>query len=152
MTNDIPAGYQLHVHCWENDADNYSLKVLSGLTKADVDFYLCLLGKFKSKNHRADPGLGNSYVSPQQVAQAVLDALTRYPGGKAASEFWRALAQEGLEGNDDGLYEALTDLLGAPGEYYYDGPHPFYRVFDRYEVFHLPQGAANVTQEFLHKR
>ena len=151
----IPAGYQLHVHCWENDADNYSLSIISGLSKGDIDFYVHLLSKFKSKNSPRDQGLGNDYVPSEKIVLAINDSLEKY--GAEMSEALKASWLELVkiwndEDDDDGLTETMWTILGTPGEYYFDGEHPFYRVFDRYQVFYFPQEVEDVTQQFLYKR
>lgn len=51
MEESIPAGYQIQITSWENDADNYNTKILSGLTKEDAKFYIEFAKLFKTPYH-----------------------------------------------------------------------------------------------------
>jgi hypothetical protein len=155
QTNDIPVGYQLHIHSWENDADAYGLEVLSGLSKDDVKFYLELLEHFRSRS-RGKGGFGNTIneVDYQKVAKTIQNTLEANPGvSKDIKEtFDLSDVFEEEHDSEDDLNDALSDacqevmgdLIG--GSETYD-----FRVFDRAEVYYYPAPVKNVTREFTSK-
>lgn len=142
MSNEnIPAGYQLHVTTWENDADNYSTQIINGLTEEDVHFLLSLARNFKSRND-TKPGLGNDEVDTDVLTSLIRDALEANPDISSAV---RADWIEGIASGDI-AYELFIDrLLGSPGEGY--GGY-FCRVFDDYEVFYFKTEVKNVSDKF----
>lgn len=53
----IKKGYQLHITTWENDADHYKTKVISGLDVYDCKFIIELCSLFTSAS--SSKGFGN---------------------------------------------------------------------------------------------
>lgn len=78
----IPAGYLFAITTWENDADNYCTKSLSGLSEGAVQFLVEFVELFYSKNTSRDGKtyFGNMYEPSQEeidkcyaAVQAVID-------------------------------------------------------------------------------
>lgn len=151
----IPVGYQLHIHSWENDGDASGTEILSGLTEEDVKFYLALLELFGSGG-RGD-GFGNGLdLDMVDVGKTVLEVYLEHPDvSKAVKKQFEWL--KGVKCNvdededaavefSDGLREVMGDLLGFPSTYEYD-----FRVFDGYEVYYFETPVKNVTSKFKAK-
>jgi hypothetical protein len=137
--NNIPSGYQLHITSWENDADNYKTKIISGLTKDDVQFYLHFLSLFEM-----DKPYGNGSVIEYPDAEkiAVTNAYNKcrptspqlLEDVKNSIEHWKT-----SDDSCDWVYETI----GTHG--YGD----FYRVFFSCEVYLIRTPIPNVTEEFV---
>lgn len=144
---DILAGYQLHITTWENDGDSYKTKILSGLTEADVKFYIDIASRFKSDGMRTNRGLyflGNQYVPTEKLADLIEECLNIHPDITAEI---RTHWEEFLADPTDPM-EWFNNILGSPDdEYYYDYKN-FCRVFEEFEVFYYPQSVANATALF----
>ena len=144
----IPAGYWLRIMTWENDGDNYQTQDIYGLTDSDVLFYIDLASKFTSRNDNDNPGLGNSFVPIQSIIKAVKDSLKKFPGiSEDHKDFWKSSFSN--QDEDECLLEHLYEfILGFPGEGYYSENPNFCRVFDRVEVFRIPNEIEDVTKRF----
>ena len=80
MCNEIPAGYQLHIKTWENDADHYLTQVISGLTEEDVKFHLFIVSHFYSRNGFSfKRGLGNGSIPEGTLIELIQSAVTKFP-------------------------------------------------------------------------
>ena len=133
----IPSGYQLHITSWENDADNYKTKILSGLTKEDVQFYLHFLNHFESHNpygngciysHAEKIAITNAYEKCRPTSSQLLEDVEN------SIEHWKT-----SDDSCDWVYETI----GTWGE------GDFYRVFDSCEVYLIQTPIPNVTGEFV---
>ena len=136
----IPSGYQLHVRTWENDGDNYSTQVQSGLTRADVLFSLDVAKRFESENASSSPGWGNAGQSSEDLTDFIKETMARHPDLSAA------LRNEWLQ--DPGyVYGVLEQrILGRTSDY--GDEENFCRVFEDYKVFFLPREGKDVTDQF----
>ena len=135
----IPSGYQLHITSWENDADNYKTKILSGLTKEDVQFYIHFLSHFEM-----DKPYGNGSVRKHPGAEKI--AITN------AYEKCRPTSPELLEDVENSLEIWKTSNFSC--DWVYEtigiwGEGDFYRVFDSYKVYLVHTPMPNVTGEFV---
>jgi len=152
MDNDnIPAGYQVVITSWENDADHYKDQTFSGLSKEDAAFIIDLAKLFKSVNHHGDSGFGGSARHYQMnrkgsdYEEDLMDAwdavVAKHPGiSEAVRESFVP------EERDFGYYgEMATELVHYPGEDYHDG---YIRVFDDFKVFFFETEVKNVSKEF----
>jgi hypothetical protein len=137
--DNIPSGYQLHITSWENDADNYKTKILSGLTKEDVQFYLHFLNHFEMNKHYGNKDIGD-YPDAEKIA------ITN------AYEKCRPTSPQLLEDVENSIEhwktsnfscEWVDDTIGIWNE----GGN--YRVFDSYEVYLIRTPIPNVTGEFV---
>lgn len=137
---DIPAGYQLHVTTWENDADAYNTEIFSGLTETDVKFLLSIAKKFVSKNNSRN-GLGNGGVPSKKLLKVVNDALKKFPDVSQK-------IRDDFTVDEDTVWEAITEILGYPVSEYYWEEENFCRVFDRYEVFLIETPIKDVSAQF----
>lgn len=141
MSN-LPSGYQLHITTWENDADNYQIKIMSGLTKEDVDFYLDMARKFKSRNQDKSCW-GNQEVAADDLVPFIDGLLAKHTGlSEKVRAYWSIEDELGDYdmAEDDVKYEMYLDILsenvlGQPGEYYDLG---FCRVFAEFKVLFIP--------------
>lgn len=159
---DIPAGYQIHVTSWENDADSYATKIVSGLTEADVAFLVGVLGICHSRNGRSKMGIGNGALEGDKaelLIDHVTELLTLRANDKSPTlDAWReALADEIRDGEEadefipgSHFYELLVEFLGYPYEELYRCEYTnFCRVAQTIEVFHLKEAAKNVSKQFV---
>jgi len=152
MSN-IPAGYQLHVTTWENDADAYQTKILNGLGINDVTFLVALAKQFKSRN--SSNGLGNGATTRDELIAAITSALTVCkPNQKLQDQIDAFYTIKDEEDEDDTngfyVYEWLTEtLLGYPVEEFYRYDYErFCRVYSSHEVFLIPLECINVSEQF----
>lgn len=149
----IPKGYQVHITTWENDGDNYSTQILSGLTAGDVTFYIAIASKFKMYR---EPEIGNSYVPAEKLAEIISDILKQsrptlrpevvQPWVEALEKF-TADEKDEEEWAADFIYENLLELLGSPSEFYCDEPN-FCRMVESIKVFYIPEDCEDITDEF----
>lgn len=156
MNNNIKAGYQLIIDSWENDWDSFKSITLSGLSKEEVHFYIDLLKNFDSASCH-DGGFGNESIDDNELVDYVNEVLLRHPLvseeitknynlGKVEDDF-----DEDHEFSDyvrDSYYVLVTDLLDRPESEYYRSEHNFCRVFERVNVYLIPNEIINVTNEF----
>jgi len=154
MYENVPKGYQLQIHTWENDGDSWTTQTLSGLTKVDVLFYLHILKPFQK-----DGTLGNSFVPVYDLVDIVNKTLQEFlPNRPNMSQDildrWGDAIQLDDRNGSPYIYELLCEeLLGYPNDQYYNDEPNFCRVFDRFEVFYIPvfyipEVLLNVTEEF----
>lgn len=139
----IPAGYQLHITSWTNDADNYKTTIHDGLSEEDVKFLLDVVKPFKS--HHNGGRFGNDDSCTSQINEHILECLKKYP----TTQF-----QEYLEGFEtdidpdedeeeiDGLSDLAYDLVGRDE---YCG----WRVFESAKIFFYPEEVKEVTKQFI---
>lgn len=151
----IPAGYQLHITTWENDADNYTTQIMSGLTKADVNFYLEIARKFVSTNvgqydqdvwTKNGEGWGNRGHTAEELGKLLHEMAAKYPD---ISESIKAKLHDYLHENPEfeDINQWFDDLLGVCSEAYYDIEN-FTKVFDSAKVFSIPVECSDVSGEF----
>lgn len=142
-----PLGLQLRITTWENDADDFSTQLISGLTEADVAFYLAIATLFRSKNHRPIPGIGNQCISDYHLLEIVNDALAKHPDiSQETKDIW---SNEEDVLCEDEVYELFAEhILGCPVQI---EDTNFCRVFNNFEVFEIRLPIENVTERFLIK-
>lgn len=142
-----PIGLQLRITTWENDADDFSTQLISGLTNADVVFYLSLATLFRSRNHRPIPGIGNQSVSSHDLLEIVNDALAKHPDiSQETKDTWSSEEEVLFE---DEVYDLFAEhILGYPVQI---EERNFCRVFEKFEVFEIRWPIENVTEKFKQK-
>lgn len=163
MSEPIPAGYQLHVTSWENDADDYGTEIISGLTEVDVRFLLSIAKQFTSKHSLADSGLGlgNQGNSSLVLARLIEKALTDHPDiSDDLRSVWilegvpEDLDDEDLDEDEFGdlgkdAAEMISTLLGSTTNDCYMSEPNFCRVFSSFEVFWFETSVPDVTSKFI---
>lgn len=127
-SNDIPAGFQLQVTSWENDADCYNTVTYSGLTREDCAFLIDVAKLFQSRN-RVTGGFGNQSPDEFEVDAAIDKIIAKHPG----------ISAEYAATNFDSAIE-LVDGYGYESDYV--------RVYDTHQVFYYETPVANVTGDF----
>lgn len=140
----IEKGYQLHVKTWENDSDHHKTHIINGLTKEDVSFLITLFSHFKIDN------LGNEHTAKGDILTAFLDAKAKHP--KVSEHFKQSwhLYDDEIQNYD--IYvthkeDFIAHMLSTNGiERVYESG--YWRVFDGYEVFFIPEEIHNVTSKF----
>lgn len=138
--DNIPSGYQIHITSWENDADNYKTKIVSGLTKEDVQFYLHFLNHFEMNKPY---GNGRITKYPDAEKNAITNAYEKcrptspqlLEDVENSFEYWKT--------NDHNNCDWVYDTVG------FWSNHDFYRVFDSCEVYLILTPILNVTGEFV---
>ena len=152
----IPSGFQLQITTWENDGDCYKTQVFSGLTEADVKFYLSIARKFKSRNtglhceRRPAENYGNGSITADEMIKMFNKAVEDNPdiseNIKHMVENCKDEYQDDDEYRGEGYYQVLIELLGYTEEY---GAGPFFcRVFDKATVYYFPEEILDITKEF----
>ena len=135
MSN-IPAGYRLTIHTWENDGDCYTTQVIDGLVEKQVRFYIDLAKRFVSENDQGSPGLGNA-AHDTGMLLAVFNDVAKQHG-----------YNDHLLSEED-IYDWLTEhILGYPVCDGYCDEGPFCRVFDSFTVHYIPEEIEDVTEKF----
>jgi len=137
----IPAGYQLHITSWTNDADNYNTTIHDGLSEEDVKFLLDVVKPFKSKHNGGQ--FGNNPSCTNQINEHILECLKKYPTTQF-QEYLKGFEQDSDpdEEDIDGLSDLAYDLVGRDE---YCG----WRVFERAKVFFYPEEVKEVTKDFI---
>lgn len=147
----IPAGYQLQITSWENDADCYKTQVFSGLTKEDCQF-LIELGKLFRSDYRVKKGekaFGGS-CGREIAFDVVMDAYDAVIAKHKDKITPSLLEQFQVERGEDDEYhygDCIAELVGYPEEEYYHEIQ-YFRVFDSYKVYLYPEAIREVTEEF----
>jgi hypothetical protein len=148
----IHAGYRLSVTTWENDADNYKIKIVEGLTKPQVSFLVDVCNHMESASNGgfANNQFGNLY----EPTDGELELYSRY---------MLALAKaHGYDCDPDQDYDDMYDLYDAADEAIYElsgyelsdlgltGDDFFTRVCESYTVEYIPQAVElqDVTADF----
>lgn len=141
-----PIGFQLHIITSENDSDNYKTKVISGLTEADVNFYLSFAKLFSSKNNRPNPGIGNEYQSMKMLTDMLVEHVHSH------SSISQSIKDEIDEVKDDEYDTAhfITDkILGSAVDYCYsEEGEIFCRVFESFKILEIREPVVDVTTKF----
>jgi hypothetical protein len=158
MPEPIPPGYQLHVVSWENDADAYGTKIISGLTKEDVEFLLSIVKRFESHSwHRG--GLGNQGNSNSTLVKVIMQARDDHPGISCDLRMHWTLELPEFDDidelHDDDLDSAgcqacdlIYELLGSPVDPYFYDTINFCRVFESFKVYKFDVQVPEVTLQF----
>ena len=148
----IPVGYQLHVFSWENDMDNCQTRILSGLTKVDVEFYLFLCGHF-TREVGGQGTMGNNFNTRISLRDIAVQGMEKFPclTKRIQDRFSNYLCLDDplVDLGDTDMWE-LFNFLGTPGDSYYSNPGGslFCRRVDRVEVYLIPVRIQNVSKEF----
>jgi hypothetical protein len=162
----IPAGWQIQITTWENDADDYQTNSVSGLQrKEDVYFYIDLASQFKDTNYSKGYGNKNQYAST--IVFIVYETLAKNPNiSSDVRLFWESefdtittgieedIEEFECEGDineivGNRLYELLCDtILGYPVNDNYASQERFCRVFDKFKVFYYNEPMSEVTHLF----
>ncbi len=134
----IKAGYIVKVTAWENDADDYSYTVITGLTEKEVSFYKEWLPGYAG-------GMGNdnfNFIKSITHLHSLRDKYMDEIDSQLDIDLYDVdsieLAlndKEFVEYNKELLYNAIEGILGSPVSYYSD----FVRVFDNIEVYLLKE-------------
>lgn len=139
---DIPAGYQLSITSWENDADNYNTITISGLTFEDVKFYLHFLSFFRSAYSYKGEGeyFGNRDIDecPEAYYIALSSAYENFP--PSSPELLKCIVE--YMDNLDWCHDWASDIIGSWNE------GSSYRVYDSFEVHYFETSGKDVSQEF----
>jgi len=137
----IPSGYQLHITSWENDADNYKTKILSGLTKEDVQFYIHFLSHFEM-NKPYENGSIRKYPDAEKIA-----ITNAYEKCRPTSPELLEVVENSLEYWKTGDGNCDCDLVYETIGIWSEGD--LYRIFDSCEVYLIRTPIPNVTREFV---
>ena len=132
-TNNIPAGYQLHITSWENDADNYKTTIHSGLLSEDVEYLLALLKNFGRKGK-----YGNDNIDADALLEIFEKTMKKHPNTSDECEQFCPLEA-------DHAHDIMNELLGSPSDGY---DSDFIRHFDSFEVFYVPHEIIDVSDQF----
>lgn len=139
----IPAGYQLHITSWTNDADNYNTTIHDGLSEEDVKFLLDVVKPFKSKNNGGQ--FGNNDSCTNQINEHILECLKQYPTTQF-QEYLEGFEQDSDPEEEDEEIDGLSDLA-----YHLVGRDEYcgWRVFSSAKVFFYPEEVKEVTKQFI---
>lgn len=127
LVETIPAGIELRVTTWENDADHYRVTTHQGLSLPEARFLSDLAWSFRRDEGPDYPGLGNEEHEESALRALIERTLLRHPDlPPAFRESWESAKYPA---------EFLYDwLLGRPVGYDYG----FCRVVERVEAFEIP--------------
>lgn len=141
---DIPQGYKITFHTWENDADAWKELSLTALSFNDVCFFLEFSKYFKSCSGD-EKLLGNRGVEIKEIYDVIHKCLEKFPPD---TEIQKEL--DDLLASDDEYhcYEWLIEnILGYPeNEVYCYNYENFCRVIDHCEVHYFPVIIKDVTE------
>lgn len=147
----IKPGYRLSVASWENDGDYPHTKVVEGLTKEQVAFWVDICKLHYSKNDFTNKGSGNLYEpdtnEQHAYAAAITGVLFKYP---------EMVEELGIEFDADAGETLAMAVHDAPLEFAYevglsgtDGQ--FTRVLESFTVELVPTQIEllDVTSDFM---
>lgn len=159
MSNkNIPAGYQIQILSWENDADCFKTETFSGLTKDEVLFLIDLSMLLRNVNgHYSDNCFGGNNRSDNvftklysEMKKVYLKHAEKVNDSKVLQYIVGSLSEELEPDDEDSMSdissEVAIELVSYPEEENYGGE--YIRVFDSYTVFHFPSEVKDVTSEF----
>ena len=131
----IPKGYQIRITSSEGDGDYKKVEIISGLTEADVWFYIDLAEQFKiSDGYPTEDDYINNVVST---------VLNRHPLiSNAEKEYWSEDTK--CQSYRDRIQESF---LGYIEEESLWGSN-YLRCVEGYEVFYYPEQVEEVTKNF----
>lgn len=154
----IPTGYQVHITTWENDADNYQTKIISGLTEWDVRFYLAMANRFKSGSNNGMKTLGNHGHDTSVLIEEVKELLKSHTWiSFSVRKIWEhAVGNTEIhcEDCDDCPIDCDQNIAGILGDILlgytcdYEDEKNFCRVFDYARVYFIPSAIIDVTENF----
>lgn len=137
----IPKGYRVTFHTWENDADHWKELSLNGLTFNDVRFFLNLSKYFKSCSSD-ESLLGNRSVEIAEMFDTIRKSLIEFPPDvEVQKEIDDLLSSDDEYHCYEWLYE---NILGYTVEYYRE--ETYCRVIDHCEVHYYPSEVKDVTE------
>jgi hypothetical protein len=147
----IPAGYRLTVVSWENDGDNYNTKVLEGLSRDRVEYFVdlckmttrCGYGNYKGMWPEI-PDFGNMYEPNDEELQK----FSKFVFGVLYNHLpWKETGDDAPLTEEDAQYYVSEDLydLGLSGSEGF-----FTRVCDEFKVEFIKEPILlnDVTEEF----
>ena len=155
----IPPGYQLHTTTWENDGDNYQTKILSGLSKEDVEFYISILEQCGSKynSRKFAKGFGNDEISAEELLSIVKQAVDEHPGisAEVKKKYEHNINVDSDDYDEDVAADAAAvihdelcaDALGATIDY--EDYTNFIRVVEDIKVFFIEQTQRDLSDKFF---
>lgn len=124
------------------NCDFRSDQVISGLTEADVSFYIDVAMLFTSKNNRKNGGgMGNTENNPSYLLEVIQEKLEEHPNiSEGTKEIWS-------NADEDTIHELLVEhILGDTTDYEdYDN---FCRVFESFKVLEIREPVIDVTKQF----
>jgi hypothetical protein len=140
----IKAGIKLEITSWENDADNYNTKSITGLTEDEAKFYIEFAKLFKSCNQQGEKehfGNTSDLTKDQELAlnKLVCDLVKKYP---LASNVYNGYGYNEHEiDNGDFIHNLSSDILGCC-EYI------TFRVYDSYRAYVIPMEITEIDLGF----
>jgi len=141
--NFIPSGYQVHVDSYENDGDNNQLCIVSGLSEADMKFYVDLAELFHGKH-------GNDFTKKDVFLGLIANVVENHPGiSDGTREKFSPNAEYDDDENSCNIVDELQELTGHPDDSYYDRDSVFVRRARYTKVFYLPQAMYEVDIKSL---
>jgi hypothetical protein len=156
---DMKPGYLLKIHTWENDADDRKVLEFPGLSENDCRFLIKVAQLFASRNAAGNDGYGNTEIGqPSRGSRKggadLPDALEAVVAAHKAeghmvprhfdTDLWPSEASEGhVEFREDYTTETMGDFIGIWGP-----DNEYWRVFEKFEVFWVPEPIQNVTEQF----
>lgn len=155
MKKNIPAGYQVTITSWENDADYYKDEIFQGLSEADAKFLTELCPLFGSYHSYHNPNyrfggdwnrkdLEERWSRMVEVINEVLAANLDISDGMKkkwtvdqTKQYWKGDYEE-----------SISELVGNCGEGYSGN---YRRVFESLVVHYFPTEVEDVTSKFSKK-
>jgi len=135
MTN-ITKGYRICIHSYEGDANYKNTQILNGLTENEVKFYIYVASKFKSENGTKNSGFGNSDEEHKdEIINLIKEAIEKYGVNP-----WNI--------EDDNDFRYVTDYIDNYILGYPENHNLYYRAFDGYTVYYIPEEIEDVTEKF----
>lgn len=134
----IKAGIKLEITSWENDADNYNTKSITGLTEDEAKFYIEFAKLFESRNQQGDKehfGNTSDLTVDRELAlnKLVCDLVKKYP---LASRVW-----DGYGYNESFIHDLSADILGCC-------EWLTFRVYDSYRAYVIPMDITEIDLGF----
>lgn len=157
----IEPGYQLHINTWDNDGDNKTTQIISGLSEQNLKFYIDLAKRFKCKDWPKNKGCrGNGANEKNEHFDAIVASAKAFPPEGDVKKY---VVDELLDGKFDDketcdmwpqekhnwAWEFLTDdVLGRPDNFYCENYANFTKAYEDHKVYFVPGSIQDVTDKF----
>jgi hypothetical protein len=128
--NNIPAGYQIHITSWENDGDHSQTKVISGLTRDELELIIKFCNWFKKK--------GNDYF---EIEQEIETLFQEFLTSSLKEKFHKPYSTN----IKFYISTIASELMGSSFE---NTDHGFIRSVNYFRIYFIETPILDVTDKF----
>lgn len=138
-------GFTIFITSWENDGDFYNTTSITGLNKESIKFIVGFLELFRSRNRRSDTTCYGNAPTQDGIPNVENYVKSYLEANKVLPKPYAHWCEGEFKIDDlvDLTSEIQYDLLGTGDQ------GDYYRVFEKAEVFYLPESLNEVDLKDL---